>query len=137
MTTARWQQLMKQAHGIGVLATIENGEPRLRPMEFSLVDGELWAATAKHSRKYTDVPDGQHVEVLFMNNEFDHARIRGVLRWSTTPHDRERLWQLQHDDITHWYSGVDDPDLVIMRIVPEEAEYKSAHGNDQYWREAA
>lgn len=127
---------MRQAHGIGVLATIEEGEPRLRPMEFSLVNGELWAATSKHSHKYREVRDGQHVEVLFMNEEFDHARVRGVLEWSTEADDRRRLWELQRD-ITHWYADVNDPDLVIMKIIPEQAEYKLAHGDDRYRREAA
>lgn len=137
MTTAKWQHIMKQVHGIGVLATIEGGAPRLRPMEFSLIHGELWAATSKQSRKYSGVPDGQHVEVLFMNEEFDHARVRGVLEWSTEAEDRQQLWEQQQHDISTWYSGVDDPNLVILKIIPEQAEYKSSHGPDRYQQEAA
>lgn len=127
---------MVQAHGIGVLATVEAGEPRLRPMEFSLVDGELWAATSKRSSKYAEVPDGQRVEVLFMNGRFDHARLRGVLQWSTDTAERHRLWDIQLADIGRWYDSPDDPNLVILKIVPTSAEYKLANGDDRYCQEA-
>lgn len=136
--TQRWQQLMEQTHGIGVLATIEEGEPRLRPMEFSLVGDELWAATSRKSRKYAGIHDGEHVEVLFMNARSDHARIRGVLTCSDTAADRQRLWALQRGSIERWYAGVDDPNLVVLKIIPEAAEFKSANTpNDRYQEEAA
>ena len=137
MAAARWQHIMIQAHGIGVLATIEHGSPRLRPMEFSLIDGQLWAATSKLSRKYPEICDGQHVEVLFINKEYDHARVRGVLECSTDAEDRQRLWEAQHGSIERWYSGVDDPNLVVLKVIPAETEYKNAQGDDRYHQEAA
>jgi general stress protein 26 len=121
--------MIEQACGIGVLAIIEDGKPCLRPMEFSLVDGELWAAASKLSHQYTGIQDGQHVEVLFMNEDFAHARVRGVLEWSATTEDCQRLWELQLD-MPHWFHGVDDPNLVILKVLPEEVEFMLAHENE-------
>ena len=127
---------MTTAHGIGVLATIEDGTPRLRPMEFSRVHGELWAATSRQSHQYRDTADGQHVEILFLDEEYDQARVRGVLEWSTDAEDCRHLWQVR-EDMAHWFTGCDDPNLVILKVIPEQADYKSTRTDEIYRRKAA
>ena len=127
--------MIEQAYGIGVLATIEESGTRLRPLEFSRVDGELWAAISRRAQQHTRARDGQHVEVLFMNEEFDHALVRGVLEWSTDPNDRRRLWEIQQD-VLNWSTGADDPNLVILKIVPDPLEHL-VHPNDKHSRRKA
>jgi hypothetical protein len=84
-------------------------------MEFITVDGELWAA----SHNNLDACDGQHVEVLFINEGYDLAQVKGVLRCSHQARDLQRMHALligapQGDDQRQ--------DEVLIKIIPRDAE---------------
>jgi hypothetical protein len=105
---------MAALSGIGMLAVIENGEPRFRPLEFYPIDGEFWAASPHN----LDHCEGQHVDLLFLNEGFDYALVQGVLRCSHQPGDYQRLQTLAHA-----YA----PAAVIIKVIPQDAEVLSAY----------
>ena len=102
---------MSFSHGLGMLATIEQGTPRLRPLEFTQVEGEWWAPASRRMQQTLAQCDGQHVEILFVDDDAHDSRIRGVLacsathltcsicasyslsiRWPQAPRKRRRSW---------------------------------------------
>ena len=116
---------MTRHRGMGMLATIEDGRARLRPMEFSLVDGEWWAAASRRDGRYLDACEGQHVDVLLLDADGWDDHLHGVLQSSTEADDRRLLWELQGEQIARWCRGADDPNLVIMKVIPD-AEIRAA-----------
>jgi hypothetical protein len=99
---------MTDIAGIGMLTTIEDGEPRLRPLDFVEIDGQLWAGAHAGLERC----DGQHVEVLFFNEGYDLAEVHGILRCSHTPDDHRRL----HDRAPHAAGDC------VVKIIPQHAE---------------
>lgn len=114
---------MAALSGIGMLAVIENGEPRFRPLEFFPVDGEFWAAVPRE----LDACEGQHVELLFLNGEFDYAHVQGVLHCSHLSGDVQRLQTLAHAAARA---------AVIIKIIPQDAEILPTHPSTQHLRQS-
>ncbi|HOF86669.1 MAG TPA: hypothetical protein PLZ36_01020 [Armatimonadota bacterium] len=112
---------MAPLSGIGMLAVIENGEPRFRPLEFVTVDGELWAA----SRGNLEHCDGQHVEVLFFNEGYDLAQVQGVLRCSHHAGDLDRLRALCQT--TPPYPASTHQDEMVIKVIPGDTEVLPAY----------
>ncbi|MHB9133091.1 MAG: pyridoxamine 5'-phosphate oxidase family protein [Armatimonadota bacterium] len=125
----------QQSLYLAILALIEEGVTRLRPLELSPVNGEFWGATSRQSFHAAAACDGQHVELLLLEEIADHARLRGVLQSSTDRRDCEVLWELQHDSLTRWCAGAHDPDLIVLKIIPEPDEEE--YGPPEYQRRAA
>ena len=107
---------------IGVIVTVEAGGPRLRPLEFSYVDGEWWAATSQRVGKALSACDARHVELVFVEGDVEPELVRGTLACSTAPADRHRLWQEQGAALSTHFRTADDPDLVVVKVTPAEAE---------------
>jgi len=110
--------VMAYTHGIGMLATIEGGIPRLRPLEFSRIAGEWWAPTSRRVQQALAECDGQRVELLFVDDNASNDRIFGILECSEDPTDRRYLWELQREDIQYQYTSPEDPNLIVVKIIP-------------------
>ncbi len=108
---------MSFTHGLGMLATIEHGTPRLRPLEFTQVEGEWWAPTSHRMQQTLAQCDGQHVEILFVDDDANDSRIRGVLACSADPHDLEHLCELcpEHTLIP----GSTVTNQAVVKVIPE------------------
>lgn len=104
--------IMAALMGIGILATREGGDTRLRLLEFITVDGELWAA-AGDSLAHCD---GQHVEVRFLTEGYDLAQVQGILRCSTAQDDMRRLQG----------TSPQQTGALVVKIIPQHAEYLPA-----------
>ena len=107
---------MTQDSSIGVLAVYGPEGSRLWPMIFSQVDGEWWTAT---SRQHTDdFIHADHVDILLMDDTFANTRVSGTLEESRAPDDRRRLWGIQSPYLARWCDGVEDPNLVVLKVHP-------------------
>lgn len=104
---------MAAPSGIGMLAVIENGEPRFLPLEFYIVDGMLYSAAGA----WLEQCDGQHVQVLLFNPGYDLLQIDGVLRCSHDDDDRARL----RESLAYLLNN----DLVV-KIIPQDIEVLTA-----------
>jgi general stress protein 26 len=109
---------MTFSHGLGILATIEQGTPRLRPLEFTQVEGEWWAPTSRRVQQTLAQCDGQHVEILFVDDNANDSRIRGVLTCSADPNDYQHLCELQPEHAPN--PGTAEPPLVVVKVIPKK-----------------
>lgn len=104
--------------------TSPRGWLRSRPMvaQRAPFDGDLWFLTSRTAAKAGDVRDRRQVNVSFASPDRDcYVSIGGI---ATLVDDRERTRALWTPSFEPWFpKGVQDPDLVAIRVQAEEVEY--------------
>lgn len=116
---------------IAMLTTVgEGGELRSRPMATreSEFDGSLWFLTCEQSGKVGDIEHGCHVSLTYVNNEA-HAFV-ALSGHAELMRDRARVHQIWKPAHALWFpQGKDDPDILVIKVTVEEAEYWETPGN--------
>lgn len=70
------------AHPVGCFATVENGEPRVRPWAFMLEeDGKFWFCTANNKKVYQQLKANPMMEFTVWEG-FNILRISGGVKFS-------------------------------------------------------
>ncbi len=113
---------------VAMLTTMSpRGWLRSRPMVAQRLpfDGALWFLTSRTAAKAADVRDRHQVNVSYASPERDcYVSISGV---ATLVEDRGRASGLWNASYEPWFpKGLDDPDLILIRVEAEEAEYWDA-----------
>lgn len=93
----------------------------LQALEFD-EDGVLWFATGLDSEKATEIRARPHVGLSFADH---HAnRFVSVSGPARLVHDREKIDELWSPAMSVFFpQGKDDPNLVLVRVEIERAEY--------------
>lgn len=114
---------------VGMLVTRDaQGLLHSRPVQTLQFDeqGRLWFFVAGDSGKVRDIDhvDGQ-VNLSYADpSKQDYASISGVARFYRDPEKVEELWSKWAEV---WFpDGVDDPNLMILQITIEQAQYWDA-----------
>jgi len=104
--------------------TNHRGWLRSRPMvvQEEPFDGTLWFFTGGSAAKTADIRDRRQVNVSFAAPDRDrYVSVSGVAMIIDDVELRRRLW---NESYRPWFpKGLDDPDLRLIRIEAEEAEY--------------
>lgn len=129
-------ELKKVAEIVGevkfaMLTTVdEDGFLRSRPMSTLEMDaeGSLWFFTSKTSPKIDGASENDHVNVCYARTDKqDYLSVSGR---ASTVRDREKMQALWTPWIKPWFpNGLDDPDLVLLKVTIEEAQYWDAPGS--------
>lgn len=116
---------------IAMLTTVdEDGTLRSRPMGTQDVefDGDLWFFTADPSGKSEEVKKQQQVNVSYADpgkSNFVSVSGRAVL-----VHDKAKMQEYWNPIYKIWFTeGLDTPDIALMRVTVEKAEYWESSGN--------
>jgi general stress protein 26 len=116
--------LISQVPVAMLTTTSPRGWLRSRPMiaQRPPFDGALWFLTSRIAAKAADIRDRRQVNVSYASPERDcYVSIAGI---ATLVEDRERAKALWNADYEPWFpKGIEDPDLVAIRVEAEEAEY--------------
>jgi len=107
-----------------------NGQLHSRPMATQAIsdDGFLWFFTSAQSSKVDEIRNDREVNVAYS----DHANLRFVSVAGTCELVRnhsisERLWR---DEYKRWFpEGLDDPDLILLKVTINAVEYWDVHAN--------
>lgn len=95
-----------------------------RPMATQQVefDGDLWFLTGKSTAKTGELHHDAHINVSFANpdsHQFVSVSGRGILT-----DDRKKAEELWNPFYKTWFpKGLDDPDLTLLKVHVEKAEY--------------
>lgn len=121
--------LMKDVH-ICMLTTIDNdGSLRSRPMALqqSEFDGDLWFFTGKSTEKTGEVRRHDEVNVSFAQpDDNKYVSISGKASMTDNPAKAKELWNPAYKA---WFpKGLDDPDLTLLKVTVEKAEYWDSPG---------
>lgn len=128
-------QLSKLAELIGeikfaMLTTAEpDGTLRSRPLSTLQMDeqGQSWFFTAESSPKVQEAEQHRKVNLSYARpDKQDYASVSGT---AETVRDRQKMEELWTPWIKPWFpNGLDDPDLVLLKVTIQEAEYWDAPG---------
>ena len=105
----------------------EDGRLRSRPMATQPIDprGSLWFFTNAHTAKIDEVRAHHQVNVSYCDpNDHRYVSISGSARIVREREKIEKLWKPAY--ATWLPKGRDDPDLALLEVRIEEAEYWDA-----------
>lgn len=114
---------------IAMLVTIDGrGLPNSRPMatqgnEFT---GTLWFFTDKNAPKVRDIANNPSVNVVYVKTASES--YLSVIGTADIDHDRDRMRAMWSDWMKAWFDSAEDPDLCLIRVVAQEAEYWDTPG---------
>ncbi|WP_108682793.1 pyridoxamine 5'-phosphate oxidase family protein [Methyloceanibacter sp. wino2] len=107
---------------ICMLVTNAIDGPRARPMEArpDTKDAAIWFLTDRRGLKDDEVKAHPHVCLCFIHSaEKAYLSLTGK---ATVEHDPERARSLWNKKQEAWWSGPDDPNLLVMRVDLDRAE---------------
>jgi general stress protein 26 len=106
-----------------------DGTLRSRPMATMQMDanGDLWFFTALSSPKVEEAEHHHQVNLSYMDiGRQDYVSISGIGQFVR---DKDRMAQLWSPWIKPWFpEGLDDPNLVLLKVSITQAEYWDAPG---------
>jgi general stress protein 26 len=110
---------------IAMLTTItKEGKSHSRPMyTFELKDdGIIWLFISKDSTKVQEIKENPNVLLNYSNPTHNlYVAVNGIAEISDDKSKVEELWS---DRFKMWFPyGKEDPNLCLLKIVPQEAEY--------------
>ena len=111
-------------HQLVSLATIRDGKPWVRYV-MTTGDGlDLYVNTHRESRKVKQIYKDPHVHVVLgfkgdMQNP-EYVQMAGVAQVLDDKVTKEKMWV---DYLTNYFTSVDDPNYVVLKITPELIEY--------------
>ncbi len=128
MNTARLAELIKEIR-ITMLTTIEpDGHVRSRPMATVLrdgFDGTLWFFTSQSSQKIVEVQEDPRVNLSYCEPLKNHyVSISGSCELVRDQECVKQYWDPFFSGL--FPAGLDDPDLALLKVTIEAAEYWDA-----------
>jgi general stress protein 26 len=117
-------ELMKDVRICMLTTADDEGNLHSRPMAVQQVefDGDLWFLTGRESRKTGEVQRERRVNASFANPDKQHyVSVSGTAECVDDKAKAKELW-------SEWYrtwfpKGLDDPNLTLMKVTVERAEY--------------
>lgn len=110
-----------------MLVTERDKELRSRPMAIAEAtdDGRLWFVTSVDSAKIDEITEHPQVNVTMQANR-KFLSVSGTTRATRDPEKIDELW---NDALGVWFEeGRDDPELILLEVVPTYAEYWDRSG---------
>jgi general stress protein 26 len=108
---------------VAMLVTLTgSGGMHARPMALAEVeaDGTLWFLTGRHSGKVMELAQDAHVAVTMQST----SKFVSVSGSAETVEDRDRVARLWRVEWEVWFpGGPKDPDLMLLRVKANAAEY--------------
>lgn len=105
------------------LATLENDQPRVRPVSPVKVDGfTVYVANLRSYQKTQQIAANPKVELCYLSPTHDQVRITGEAEVLTDRAMLEELWQ-SNPLLRKYLGSVDNPELLVYRIVPKQVRF--------------
>lgn len=111
--------------GTAMMITVtSDGELHARPMATASVDEQwdtLWFATRRDSHKVDELSRDQRVCLTYVDaSNGEWVSINGSAELDDSLARKRELWGVHWQN---WFSGPEDPALVLIKVQPHHAEY--------------
>ena len=107
------------------LATIDDNQPRVRPVTLINFEGKFWITTDAKSEKVKQIMKNPKVEFSFIfkkRNRNCCLRVTGLAKIIKDRQIKAKLAKHCNFFSKHWKS-VDDPNYALLQIIPSEITY--------------
>lgn len=114
---------------VGTLATVKDNKPHSRYMTFFNEDFTLYTATSKETQKVDELEANPNAHVLIgydgegLGDEF--LEIEGQMAEHDDQDTIDKVW---NEHLEGWFSGPDDPKLLIISIKPTRVRVMNRKG---------
>ena len=120
------------------LATVSDGEPRVRMVHPTWEGSTLWLATDPGSPK-AQIRENGAVDLQFQvaPDDFVHLMVRGRATVLDDQETKTRVWDVLDYDLSQFFpNGPTDPGYCVVRIDPERVELSEMFGmsNKRVWK---
>lgn len=116
-------------HRIGTMATVEQNRPHTRYMTFFYENNLLYTVTNKNTHKAEELKNNPYTHILigYDGKGFGDAflEIEGTVEESQETGLKEKIW---NKFLKPWFEGVDDPDMLVLKITPTSMRVMNAPG---------
>ena len=125
-------QAVMTAAKFPMLATMDGDQPRLRPVSPVRTDGFIvYVANLRLYRKTGEIAANPKVELCYLDDKHDQVRITGVAGILVDRALLQAIWDT--NPLLRQYLGtIDNPALVVYRIVPNRVRYMKEWALDYY-----
>jgi general stress protein 26 len=106
-----------------MLATIDGDQPRVRPV--SPVRTEkfvVYVANLRSYHKTQEIAFNSKVELCYIDADHNQVRITGVAEVLADRQILEEIWK-SNRLLQHYLGSIDNPDLIVYKIVPQRVRY--------------
>lgn len=112
--------------GTGMLVSHSPEGLRSRPMSVAEItdQGEIWFLTSMSSPKVDELTEDPDTLVVLAES----SRYLSITGTATVLRDSVKARQLWSESNRVWFKSADDPDLVLVRVDPQWAEYWDQSG---------
>lgn len=123
----RTWELMKTV-GFAMLVTRDGDKLRARPMSAQLKRDEnaIYFLTDARRHKDEEIARDPHVNLSFA--DAGSQKYVSVTGMATISNDREKIRELFSIPAKAWWDSAEDPNIRVLRITPDDAEYWDSPG---------
>ena len=117
------RKIVNKAHSGFFITHTAGGQMHGRPMVTAQVEGDfdrLWFACQRSSPKIAEIKRDDRVMVGYTTGDTEWAAVNGRAR---VVDDRAKAKELWSPYWKTWLDGPDDPELILIEVTPESAEY--------------
>jgi general stress protein 26 len=105
------------------LATIDDDQPRVRPVSPVRTDGfTVYIANLRGYHKTAEIEANPRVELCYLDDGHDQVRISGVAEVVTDRALLQEIWD-QNPLLRGYLGTIDNPELIVYRVVPERVRF--------------
>lgn len=108
-----------------MLATMDDDQPRLRPVSPVRVDEDtftIYVANLRAYHKTSEIAANPKVELCYLDANHDQVRITGVAEILGDRPLLEAIWQA-NPLLRRYLGSIDNPALIIYRIAPHRVRF--------------
>jgi general stress protein 26 len=106
-----------------MLVTHSQDVARARPMAIACVESNcaLWFFTGRDTAKVHEIEESRRVLIVCQNDHSSYLSLSGSAQLVS---NRAKVRELWKETYRNWFpEGVDDPNLVLISVQPEAAEF--------------
>ncbi|MES2663487.1 MAG: pyridoxamine 5'-phosphate oxidase family protein [Pseudomonadota bacterium] len=115
---------------VAMVTTCDSKVLRSRPMHTQKAefDGDIWFFTSSETHKIEEIEQDRRVNISYAAPEQNtYVSVSGK---ASLVHDKEKIKELWNPIYKAWFpEGLDDPNLVLLKVSAEQAEYWDSTSN--------
>ena len=121
-----WRRIKEEQ--IVFLATVEEKQPKVRPITLLYIDNKFWVTTNINSSKAKQILENPKTELcLFLENKENpynsgYVRAEGIAKITLDRDTKFKVGQ-KAGVFGTYFKNIDDPDYALMEILPKRIEY--------------
>ncbi|HWH69397.1 MAG TPA: pyridoxamine 5'-phosphate oxidase family protein [Candidatus Sulfotelmatobacter sp.] len=125
---AKIHEMLENFKTAMLVTQAQDHTPHARPMAIARVDDDcgLWFFTGHGSGKVQEIEEDQHVLIVCQDERSRYISLSGNAELVLDSAQARELWK---ESYKTWFpKGIEDPDLLLIHVRPNAAEYWDNQG---------